>query len=95
VNTYVNRPGSNAPQAVGLSAGASVAVWALDTTLGVVGGYPVAEALPMLDAVERDWAERLSREGDRHRYLASHVGLRVLLVAADRRQHRVTPQATH
>ncbi|MET8331368.1 4'-phosphopantetheinyl transferase superfamily protein [Streptomyces sp. NPDC005181] len=79
MNTYVNRLGSNAPQTGSLSAGASVAVWALDTTSGVVGGHTVAEALPMLDAVERDRAERLLREGDRHRYLASHVGLRVLL----------------
>ncbi|MFI6006761.1 4'-phosphopantetheinyl transferase family protein [Streptomyces sp. NPDC051366] len=79
MDTYVNHLGSNAPQTGGLSAGASVAVWALDTTAGVVGGHPVAEALPMLDAVERHRAERLFREGDRRRFLASHVALRVLL----------------
>ncbi|WP_308379994.1 4'-phosphopantetheinyl transferase superfamily protein [Streptomyces sp. ISL-43] len=79
MGTYVNRLGSSAPRIGALSADSDVAVWALAATSDVVGGYPVAEALPMLDAAERDRAGRLLREGDRRRYLASHVGLRVLL----------------
>ncbi|MFJ7271872.1 4'-phosphopantetheinyl transferase family protein [Streptomyces sp. NPDC099050] len=76
---HVIRLGSSAPQITALSADSSVAVWALDTTSGAVGGYQVAEGMPMMDAAERDRAGRLVREGDRRRYLASHVGLRVLL----------------
>ncbi|MFD9353346.1 4'-phosphopantetheinyl transferase family protein [Streptomyces sp. NPDC060031] len=79
MTTYVNRLGSGGPRTGALPTGTGVAVWALDTTSQVVGGHPVAEALPMLDAAERDRAERLMREGDRRRYLASHVGLRVLI----------------
>ncbi|MFD9307873.1 4'-phosphopantetheinyl transferase family protein [Streptomyces sp. NPDC060048] len=79
MNTYVNRLGSDAPQTGALSADASVAVWALDTTSRVVGGHAVAEGLQLLDATERERAERLLREGDRRRYLSSHLGLRALL----------------
>ncbi|MFD6885828.1 4'-phosphopantetheinyl transferase family protein [Streptomyces sp. NPDC059957] len=79
MSSHVNRLGSDAPRTGTLSAGAGVAVWALDITSDVVGGHPVAEALDMLDAAERERAAGLRREGARHRYLASHVGLRVLL----------------
>ncbi|MGW5852316.1 4'-phosphopantetheinyl transferase family protein [Streptomyces sp. NPDC055254] len=61
------------------STSAAVTVWSLDTTLDVVGGLPVGEAAAVLDAAEQERAARLVRPGDRHRYIASHVGLRVLL----------------
>ncbi|MGW6704337.1 4'-phosphopantetheinyl transferase family protein [Streptomyces sp. NPDC054956] len=79
MSTYVNRLDGSAPLTGALPTGPGAAVWALATTSEVVGGYPVAEALPMLDAAERDRAGRLLREKDRQRYVASHVGLRVLL----------------
>ncbi|MFF5444577.1 4'-phosphopantetheinyl transferase family protein [Streptomyces sp. NPDC012888] len=60
-------------------AGPAVDVWSLDISRQVVGGHPVAGALPLLDDAERERAARLLRPADRHRYLASHVGLRVLL----------------
>lgn len=75
----MNRIGEDLPRTGALPTGSAVAVWALDTTLDVVGGHRVEEALPLLDANERDRAARLLRAGERHRYLASHVGLRVLL----------------
>lgn len=75
----MNRLGGDAPRTGAPPAGTGVAVWVLDTTLDVVGGYPVGEAPAMLDAAERDRAEGLRREDARRRYLASHVGLRVLL----------------
>ncbi|WP_411105573.1 4'-phosphopantetheinyl transferase family protein [Streptomyces sp. cmx-4-9] len=59
--------------------GAQAVVWALDVTRDAVGGHALDGALQMLDAAERDRAGRLLREADRRRYLASHVGLRVLL----------------
>ncbi|MEW2414990.1 4'-phosphopantetheinyl transferase superfamily protein [Streptomyces sp. NPDC046866] len=79
MTTYVNRLGGDAPRTAEPPAGAAVAVWSLDTTLDVVGGHRVDEALRLLDADERGRADRFVRPGDRHRYLASHVGLRVLL----------------
>ncbi|WP_329313555.1 4'-phosphopantetheinyl transferase superfamily protein [Streptomyces sp. NBC_01278] len=79
MSTHVNRLGEDTPRTGLLPTGTGVAVWSLDTTLDVVGGHRVDEALPILDANERDRAGRLVRAGDRHRYLASHVGLRVLL----------------
>ncbi|WP_328787969.1 MULTISPECIES: 4'-phosphopantetheinyl transferase family protein [unclassified Streptomyces] len=57
--------------------GAAVALWRLDTRREVIGGHRVGDAL--LDASERSRAAALVRPGDRHRYLAAHVGLRVLL----------------
>lgn len=72
----VNRLGAEVP-----CVGALPAVWSLATTLDVVGGLRVDEALPVLDAAERDRAGKLLRPVDRHRYLASHLGLRVLLGA--------------
>ncbi|MER7463481.1 4'-phosphopantetheinyl transferase superfamily protein [Streptomyces sp. NPDC097981] len=76
---YVNRLGEDLPRTGEIPAGPAVAVWSLDTTLDVVGGHRVDQATAILDASERERAERLLRAGDRHRYLASHVGLRVLL----------------
>ncbi|CAL9440655.1 hypothetical protein SUDANB120_02233 [Streptomyces sp. enrichment culture] len=77
--TYVNRLGEDVPRTGGAPRGGAVAAWSLDTTLDVVGGHRIAEALPLLDAEERDRAERFVRPGDRHRYVASHLGLRLLL----------------
>ncbi|MFJ3199200.1 4'-phosphopantetheinyl transferase family protein [Streptomyces sp. NPDC086989] len=79
MSTHVNRLGEDIPRTGLPPTGTGVAVWSLDTTLDVVGGHRVEDALPVLDADERDRAGRLLRAGDRHRYLASHVGLRVLL----------------
>ncbi|MFE2552648.1 4'-phosphopantetheinyl transferase family protein [Streptomyces sp. NPDC059355] len=79
MSTYVNRLGEETPRIGEPPAGTAVAVWSLDTTLEVVGGQRIDEALSLLDAGERERAGRLLRAGDRHRYLASHVGLRVLL----------------
>ncbi|MFF3620356.1 4'-phosphopantetheinyl transferase family protein [Streptomyces sp. NPDC002467] len=62
-----------------LAGGAAVAVWSLDTRLDVVGGLPVAEAARVLDAAELEQAGRRLRPADRHRYVASHIGLRLLL----------------
>ncbi|QEU83065.1 4'-phosphopantetheinyl transferase family protein [Streptomyces subrutilus] len=75
----VNQLGSDAPESGGLPRGRSVAVWSLDTTLRRVGGRAVDGAWTVLDAGERDRAERLVRAADRQRYLASHLGLRILL----------------
>ncbi|MFD3700769.1 4'-phosphopantetheinyl transferase family protein [Streptomyces sp. NPDC058646] len=76
---YVNRLDDDAPRTGAVPRGAEAAVWSLDITQDVVGGHPLGGATAMLDAAERDRAGRLLREGDRRRYLASHVGLRVLL----------------
>ncbi|MFD3548476.1 4'-phosphopantetheinyl transferase family protein [Streptomyces sp. NPDC058655] len=76
---HVNQLGSAAPETGAPPRGRSVAVWCLDTTLDQVGGHRVDRASAVLDAGERDRAARLVRSGDRHRYLASHLGLRVLL----------------
>lgn len=79
VTEEVNQLGGETPRLGALPAGATVAVWALDTTRDVVGGHAVAEASAVLDAGEQDRAGRLLRPGDRHRYVASHLGLRALL----------------
>lgn len=71
--------GHAAPRTGPLPVGRAVSVWALDTTLDVVGGYRVADAAAVLDAGEADRAAKLLREADRHRYVASHLGLRALL----------------
>ncbi|MFD3542059.1 4'-phosphopantetheinyl transferase family protein [Streptomyces sp. NPDC058662] len=77
---HVNELGAVPPPVEGRSPGnAAVAVWSLDTTLDVVGGLPVSGAAKVLDAEEQERAGRLVRPGDRHRYVASHLGLRVLL----------------
>ncbi|MEU2392018.1 4'-phosphopantetheinyl transferase superfamily protein [Streptomyces sp. NPDC007369] len=78
MSTNVNRLGGEVPRTGGPLAGAAVAVWSLDTALDVVGGHRVEE-LSLLDAEERDRSARFVRPADRRRYLASHVGLRVLL----------------
>ncbi|MFD7082497.1 4'-phosphopantetheinyl transferase family protein [Streptomyces sp. NPDC059918] len=79
MSTYVNRLGEDLPRIGGAPAGSAAAVWSLDTTLDAVGGHRVDEAPAILDAGERERAALMVRAGDRHRYLASHVGLRVLL----------------
>ncbi|MEU9103640.1 4'-phosphopantetheinyl transferase superfamily protein [Streptomyces xanthophaeus] len=76
---HVNQLDGDAPRTGALPRGADATVWSLDITRDVVGGHPLDGASAMLDAAERDRAGRLLREADRHRYLASHVGLRVLL----------------
>lgn len=62
-----------------LPMGSGSAVWALDTTRGVIGGHEAGGAEALLDDDERRRASRLLRPGDRRTYLASHLGLRVLL----------------
>ncbi|MBW5485057.1 4'-phosphopantetheinyl transferase family protein [Streptomyces bambusae] len=76
---YVSRLDGTAPGFDALADRQGPSVWSLDTTLDVVGGLRVADAAATLDAAERERAGRLLRPGDRHRYLASHLGLRVLL----------------
>ncbi|MFE2310760.1 4'-phosphopantetheinyl transferase family protein [Streptomyces sp. NPDC059411] len=56
-------------------------MWSLDTTLDMIGGLRVDEASPVLDAAELDRAGRFLRPEARHRYVASHLGLRALLGA--------------
>ncbi|MFH7597339.1 4'-phosphopantetheinyl transferase superfamily protein [Streptomyces racemochromogenes] len=75
----LNRLDGAAPLPGEIPAGSGTAVWALDTTREVVGGHAVAGAAALLDAEERGRADRLLRPGDRRTYLASHLGLRVLL----------------
>ncbi|MEV7522451.1 4'-phosphopantetheinyl transferase superfamily protein [Streptomyces sp. NPDC091371] len=78
---YVNRLGVDALRTAPLPEGATAAVWSLDTGLDAVGGHPVAEAERVLDAAELKQAGQKYRPADRHRYTASHIGLRVLLGA--------------
>lgn len=76
---YVNHLGGGVPRTGPVPSGATAAVWSLDTAADVVGGYRVQDAGAVLDAGERERAERLLRPGARQRFLASHLGLRVLL----------------
>ncbi|WP_374776247.1 4'-phosphopantetheinyl transferase superfamily protein [Streptomyces sp. NBC_01310] len=69
--------GTTAPRQGIRPARGAVALWRLDTRQDVIGGHRVGGAL--LDTAERSRAAALVRPGDRHRYLAAHVGLRVLL----------------
>ncbi|MFI7178693.1 4'-phosphopantetheinyl transferase family protein [Streptomyces spororaveus] len=78
---YVNQLGSGAPRIGPRPAGTAASVWVLDTTADTVGGYRVGEADAVLDAGEREKAGRLLLPGHRHRYVAAHLGLRVLLGA--------------
>lgn len=80
MSTHLNLLGGDVPRVDAL-AGTGATVWSLDTTLDVVGGHRVDEALPILDTEERERAARFVRAADRRRYLASHLGLRVLLGA--------------
>ncbi|MFD9571541.1 4'-phosphopantetheinyl transferase family protein [Streptomyces sp. NPDC059982] len=81
MSEYVNQLDGATPSAGVLPVGTGVAVWSLDTTREVIGGHETAGAVPMLDAAEQDRLSRLLRAGDRRSYLASHLGLRVLLGA--------------
>ncbi|MEV7724261.1 4'-phosphopantetheinyl transferase superfamily protein [Streptomyces sp. NPDC087917] len=76
---YVNHLGGEEPRIGPLPVGAAVAVWSLDTTREVIGGREVGGARALLDATEQDRAARLLRADDRRSYLASHLGLRILL----------------
>ncbi|WP_327387777.1 4'-phosphopantetheinyl transferase family protein [Streptomyces sp. NBC_01207] len=78
---YVNQLGLGAPRIGPPPTGTDASVWSLDTAAVTVGGYRVEEADAVLDAGEREKAARLLLPGHRHRYLASHLGLRVLLGA--------------
>ncbi|WP_328792513.1 MULTISPECIES: 4'-phosphopantetheinyl transferase family protein [unclassified Streptomyces] len=77
---YVNQLGRGAPWIGPAPTGTDASVWSLDTAADTVGGYRVEEADAVLDAGEREKAAQLL-PGHRHRYLASHLGLRVLLGA--------------
>lgn len=59
--------------------GREVVLWWLDTTREVVGGHRVEDADGLLSEAERTRAARLRRPGDRHRYRAAHLGLRLIL----------------
>ncbi|MFF4580828.1 4'-phosphopantetheinyl transferase family protein [Streptomyces sp. NPDC001373] len=75
----LNQLGGAAPRPGDLPTGSGAAVWSLDTAREVIGGYDAGGAAELLDADERKRAARLLRPGDRRTYLASHLGLRVLL----------------
>ncbi|MFF5704202.1 4'-phosphopantetheinyl transferase family protein [Streptomyces sp. NPDC012794] len=79
MSQYVNQLDGALPLTGPPPAGSAVAVWALDTTREVIGGHRADGARTLLDAAERERAERLLRPADRRSYLASHLGLRVLL----------------
>ncbi|MEU3470940.1 4'-phosphopantetheinyl transferase superfamily protein [Streptomyces sp. NPDC006687] len=68
-----------APLVGEIPAGSGTAVWVLDTTRAVIGGHEAGGAAALLDTEERARAGRLVRPGDQRTYLASHLGLRVLL----------------
>lgn len=59
--------------------GGEVALWWLDTDREIVGGHPVAAEETPLSPEERERSARLRRPGDRHRYRAAHIGLRLVL----------------
>ncbi|MEU9035564.1 4'-phosphopantetheinyl transferase superfamily protein [Streptomyces sp. NPDC048352] len=79
MSQYVNHLDGAAPLTGPPPAGSAVAVWALDTTREVIGGHEAEGAPALLDSTERERAARLVRPADRRTYLASHLGLRVLL----------------
>ncbi|EFL15186.1 4'-phosphopantetheinyl transferase superfamily protein [Streptomyces sp. C] len=76
---YVNQLDGAVPQTGPPPAGSGVAVWSLDTTREAIGGHEAGGARALLDAAERERAGRLLRPADQRSYLASHLGLRVLL----------------
>ncbi|MFJ7589413.1 4'-phosphopantetheinyl transferase family protein [Streptomyces sp. NPDC097617] len=76
---YVNQLGSGAPSTGPAPVGTDALVWSLDTTAQVLGGHRVQDADTVLDAGEREKAARMRLPGLRHRYLAAHLGLRILL----------------
>ncbi|MFJ3586808.1 4'-phosphopantetheinyl transferase family protein [Streptomyces sp. NPDC090127] len=59
--------------------GRDVALWWLDTDREIVGGHPVAAEGVPLSPEEQDRSARLRRPGDRHRFRAAHIGLRLVL----------------
>ncbi|MCX5198274.1 4'-phosphopantetheinyl transferase superfamily protein [Streptomyces sp. NBC_00249] len=76
---HVNQLGAEAARLGPLPVGTDVAVWALDTRLAVIGGRKADGAEALLDTGERERAARLLRDSHRRSYLASHLGLRLLL----------------
>ncbi|MEU6312189.1 4'-phosphopantetheinyl transferase superfamily protein [Streptomyces sp. NPDC047014] len=76
---YVNQLGGSAPSTGPAPEGRTAVVWSLDTTATTVGGYRLQDAAGVLDADERDRAARMARPDLRDRYVASHLGLRILL----------------
>ncbi|WP_405443852.1 4'-phosphopantetheinyl transferase superfamily protein [Streptomyces avidinii] len=76
---YVNQLGAGAPLTGPAPTGTDAVVWSLDTTADALGGYRTQDAPTVLDAGEREKAARLRLPGLRHRYLAAHLGVRVLL----------------
>ncbi|MGW6982186.1 4'-phosphopantetheinyl transferase family protein [Streptomyces sp. NPDC054932] len=76
---YVNRLGPGTPRTGPAPTGTTAIVWSLDITAHTIGGHRVEDAHAVLDAEERAKAARLLRPDARHRYLAAHLGLRILL----------------
>ncbi|MFI8345174.1 4'-phosphopantetheinyl transferase family protein [Streptomyces sp. NPDC085639] len=76
---YVNQLGADGPVIGPAPTGTDALVWSLDTTAHILGGHRTQDALTVLDAGEREKAARLRLPGLRHRYLAAHLGVRVLL----------------
>lgn len=76
---HVNELADGAPRTGPAPEGPAVAVWTLDTRRESVAGHLVAGAGAVLDAAEQERAARFLRPADRHRYLAAHLALRVLL----------------
>ncbi|MCX5378289.1 4'-phosphopantetheinyl transferase superfamily protein [Streptomyces sp. NBC_00091] len=79
MSEYVSQLDGAAPLTGPPPAGSAVAVWSLDTTRELIGGHGAAGAAALLDTAEQERAARLLRPADRRSYLASHLGLRVLL----------------
>ncbi|WP_030773485.1 4'-phosphopantetheinyl transferase family protein [Streptomyces sp. NRRL F-2664] len=76
---YVHQLGAAPAVAGPAPTTATPVVWALNTTIDVVGGHPVADADSVLDGEERERAARFHHPGLAHRYVASHLALRILL----------------
>ncbi|MGW6982371.1 4'-phosphopantetheinyl transferase superfamily protein [Streptomyces sp. NPDC054932] len=76
---HVNQLGVTPPHTGPPPTGTTAVVWSLDTTLHTVGGHPTTDADTVLDTGEREKAARLLLPGARHRYITSHLGLRILL----------------
>ncbi|MFE9929346.1 4'-phosphopantetheinyl transferase family protein [Streptomyces sp. NPDC005533] len=78
---HVNQLGGEPPHIGPSPDDSGPVVWAWDTTADTLGGHPVKDAATILDADERTRAARMIKPADRHRYLAAHLGLRIILAA--------------
>ncbi|MFG2994748.1 4'-phosphopantetheinyl transferase family protein [Streptomyces sp. NPDC048257] len=78
---HVNQLGADAPHTGPAPTGTTAAVWSINTAAHTIGGHHVNDAHTILDTNERDKAARLLRPGDRHRYVASHLALHILIGA--------------